>query len=132
VSISDVINSAPSRPSSRPSVKSSIALAALFVLVQLCVELNFCNLLFLTILFHVLDMCNDDDMLLFTKKTFAAGQQPTTPRKLPLRPPSMLAFTAMALAFHLISKASRPEFEIREALERAQDRDRPVHGQHSR
>ena len=34
-----------------PSVKSSLVQAALFVLSQLCVESNFCNLLFLTILF---------------------------------------------------------------------------------
>jgi hypothetical protein len=34
---------------------------------------------------HVLDICNDNDVPLFTKKTFAAGQPPTTPRKPTLR-----------------------------------------------
>jgi hypothetical protein len=48
-------------------------------------------------------MCNDDDVPLSTKKTFAAGQPPTTPRKPTLRLPSMLAFTSTVLAFHLIS-----------------------------
>jgi hypothetical protein len=53
----------------------------------------------------------------FTKKTFAAGQQPTTPTKQTLRLQSMLAFTATVLAFHLISKAFLPEFETRAAQE---------------
>jgi hypothetical protein len=77
-------------------------------------------------------MCNNDDVPLSTKKTFAAGQPPPTLRKPTSRQPSMLAFTATVLAFHLISKAFRPEFETRAAPERAPDRDRAVHGQHSR
>jgi hypothetical protein len=40
----------------------------------------------------------------------------------------MLSFTATVLAFHLISKASRPEFETLAAPEQAPDRDSAMHG----
>ena len=77
----------------------------------------------------MLDMCNDNDVPLFTKKTFAVGQPPMTSRKPPTsRPPSMLAFTATMLAFHLISKAFRPEFETLAEPEQAPDRDSTMHG----
>jgi hypothetical protein len=43
----------------------------------------------------------------------------------------MLAFTATVLAYHLINKALRQEFETLAALERAPNRDCAVPGQHS-
>ena len=62
-------------------------------------------------------MCDDDDVPLFTEETFAAAADDTeeADTKAAVGHVHSAGFTATVLAFHLISKAFRPECEARAA-----------------
>jgi hypothetical protein len=69
-------------------------------------------------------MCDDGDVPLFTEETIAAAADDNEEADTEAAVGAgFTPFTAMELAFHLISKAFRPECEARAAPERAPDRD---------
>ena len=81
-------------------------------------------------------MCDagDGDVPLFTEETFAAAADDNEEADTEAavgHGAGFTPFTAMVLAFHLISKAFRPECEARAAPERAPDRDRAKPGPQS-
>ena len=130
-SIGEVIDSAPSRP----SVKSSIVRAALFVLgplnfLQLVVSDHFvcmCWICVTTATFH----CSPRRLSSFAAADDDNEEADTEAAVGPGHGAGFTPFTAMLLASNLISKAFRPECEARAAPERAPDRDRAEPGPQS-